>query len=39
MNGMDGKTNFFEQRVTEYQRASSVMSTPSEGFTKLDDDF
>ena len=38
LNSMQGKTNFFEQRVTEYQRAYSVSSMESRSF-KLDDDF
>jgi ribonucleotide reductase beta subunit family protein with ferritin-like domain len=39
-NGLDGKTNFFEQRTTEYQRASSVIvSKSSETFLNLSDDF
>jgi len=41
MNGIDGKTNFFEQRTTEYQRASSAMKTSksAETFLNLNDDF
>lgn len=39
LNGMDGKTNFFEQRVTEYRRATSVVSKSSDTFSKLGDDF
>jgi len=40
MNGLDGKTNFFEQRTTEYQRASSVNESKSaETFMNLNDDF
>lgn len=39
MNGIDGKTNFFEQRVTEYQRASSVSTAESRKFNLEDDDF
>jgi ribonucleotide reductase beta subunit family protein with ferritin-like domain len=34
----DGKTNFFEQRVTEYQRAYSVSDSSKRTF-ELDDDF
>ena len=45
MNNMasDGKTNFFEERVTEYQRAASVSSSSERknfgGDDDLDDDF
>lgn len=38
LNNIQGKTNFFEQRVTEYQRAYSVSNQTSRSFT-LDDDF
>jgi ribonucleoside-diphosphate reductase beta chain len=38
--GLDGRTNFFEQRVTEYKRASSVTASKSyETFENLNDDF
>ena len=40
-NGLDGKTNFFEQRTTEYGRANdnaSIVKAPNT-FSKLDDDF
>ena len=35
---LDGKTNFFEQRVTEYQHSASV-SSKSERTFDLDDEF
>ena len=35
---LDGKTNFFEQRVSEYQRAGIMDKSPSDVFA-LDDDF
>ena len=38
LNNFQGKTNFFEQRVTEYQRAYSVTNQSSRNFN-LDDDF
>lgn len=39
MNGMDGKTNFFEQRTTEYKRSNTIVKNSTETFSKLDDDF
>jgi len=41
MIGMDGKTNFFEQRVTEYKRATSILKPvkSEETFLNLNDDF
>lgn len=46
INGMDGKTNFFEQTVTEYSSASSKINTETKEtevkkseFIELDDDF
>lgn len=39
LNGIDGKTNFFEQRTTEYQRASSVSKITTDTFVNLNDDF
>ena len=38
MNGIDGKTNFFEKRVTEYSKAYSVSASSTREFT-TDDDF
>lgn len=38
MNGIDGKTNFFEKRVTEYSRSSAVSSKSEQTF-EVDDDF
>lgn len=38
MNNIEGKTNFFEQRVTEYRRAYSTSSRSSRDF-ELGDDF
>jgi len=35
LNSLDGKTNFFEQRVTEYR----ISGTDTTGFPKLDGDF
>lgn len=35
LNSLDGKTNFFEQRVTEYQISSSDITN----FSELDEDF
>ena len=38
--GLDGKTNFFEQRTTEYARSSGVShEQTSQTFMNLDDDF
>lgn len=37
--GSDGKTNFFEERVTEYQRAYSVTDSADRKDFSLDDDF
>ena len=41
MISLQGKTNFFEKRVGEYQKAGVMMSTsdkPGQGFT-IDADF
>jgi ribonucleoside-diphosphate reductase beta chain len=38
LNGMDGKTNFFEKRTTEYSRASAVTSKSDRSF-EMGDDF
>lgn len=38
-NGLDGKTNFFEQRTTEYSRTTTSSAENSKVFQKLDDDF
>jgi ribonucleotide reductase beta subunit family protein with ferritin-like domain len=38
MSGLDGKTNFFEQRVTEYRKSNTVEKNP-ETFNNLNDDF
>ena len=38
MISLQGKTNFFEKRVAEYQK-SGVMSTKEENVFKLDEDF
>jgi ribonucleotide reductase beta subunit family protein with ferritin-like domain len=38
-NGLDGKTNFFEQKTTEYKKASSVMNPGKDTFSNLNDDF
>jgi hypothetical protein len=35
---MEGKTNFFEKRVSEYQRAG-VISTEEQREFRLDEDF
>jgi len=39
MNGVDGKTNFFEQRVTEYKRTTSAIPVNQSisGFSNFDD--
>ena len=37
--GLDGKTNFFEQRTTEYSRDNRANVQNSETFLKLDDNF
>lgn len=40
MIGIDGKTNFFEQRTTEYTRVSNANhSKTTDTFTNLDDNF
>lgn len=39
MNGLDGKTNFFEQVNTEYQRHNKSKAHVSKVFEGLDDDF
>ncbi len=36
--GLDGKTNFFEQRVTEYRKSNTVEKN-AETFNNLNDDF
>lgn len=36
---IDGKTNFFEQRTTEYGRDNRPISHTNQTFSKLDDDF
>ena len=36
LNNIQGKTNFFEQRVTEYQRAHSVTSKESRTFEEIE---
>jgi ribonucleoside-diphosphate reductase beta chain len=38
MISLQGKTNFFEKRVAEYQK-SGVMSTKEESVFSLDEDF
>jgi ribonucleoside-diphosphate reductase beta chain len=38
MISLQGKTNFFEKRVAEYQK-SGIMSTKEENVFKLDEDF
>ena len=38
LNNIQGKTNFFEARVTEYQKAHSVSKTSSRNY-ELDNDF
>jgi ribonucleoside-diphosphate reductase beta chain len=38
LNGLDGKTNFFEQKTTEYKRANTITKS-SDTYSKLDDDF
>jgi ribonucleoside-diphosphate reductase beta chain len=38
-NAIDGKTNFFEQRVTEYRKANSNVVENAKIFTDLNDDF
>lgn len=37
MNNIDGKTNFFEKTVSEYQKASSVTSMSKRTFEQSDD--
>jgi ribonucleoside-diphosphate reductase beta chain len=37
--GVDGKTNFFEQRTTEYQSSTNMPQKNSETFLNLDDNF
>lgn len=39
MIGIDGKTNFFEQRTTEYARSTLNAAQASEVFNTLNDDF
>jgi ribonucleotide reductase beta subunit family protein with ferritin-like domain len=40
MIGIDGKTNFFEQRTTEYKKANlTQMTKNTTTFQNLDDNF